>query len=295
MPLRTRRALLFMPGDERHKIEKGAGLDVDSVIMDLEDGVALNNKETARSVTAQALLELDFGQTERLVRLNAFDSGLLLDDFSTIIRSKPDGLVIPKLETGEQVQEINQLVQQAEQEMGLSEGDIEVIGIIESAMGVVNLRDIVMNAGRLTALAFGAEDLVGSMGAIRTPDGWEGFYARSAVVTHAKAFGLQAIDTPFINLKADKALLQADIEQAVYMGYTGKFAIHPKQVSTIQETFTPSASQIDYAKRLIEEHDAHQSDGRGVFVFEGKMVDMPMVRAAESVLHRARAAGIEVG
>lgn len=295
MPLRTRRALLFMPGDDRHKIEKGAGLDVDSVIMDLEDGVAINNKKIARMITSQALLELDFGNTEKLVRLNAFDSGFLEDDFSAIITSRPDGIVIPKLETVEQVQKINYLLENAEQEQGLAQGTIEVIGIIESALGVVNLKEIASAAGHLTALAFGAEDLVGSMGAIRTPDGWEGFYARSAVVTHAKAYGLQAIDTPYINLKSDKTLLQADAEQAVYMGYTGKFAIHPKQVTTIQETFTPSASQIDYAKRLIDEHDAHQSDGKGVFVFEGKMIDMPMVRAAESVLHRARAAGIEVG
>ncbi len=293
-PVHIRRALLFMPGDDRHKIEKGAALDADAVIMDLEDGVAATHKAAARDVTAQALQEVDFGRTERLVRLNAMDTGLTHEDLQAVVAARPDGIVLPKVEFPGQLQDVASWLTRAESRHGFTDREIILIAIIETALGVVNLADIVGATPRLQALAFGAEDLAGSMGAVRTPDGWEGFYARSAVVLHAKAFGLQAIDTPFVNLQADASLLASETEQALYMGYTGKFAIHPKQVDVIQGVFTPTPEQIDRARRLIDAHEGHQQAGEGVFVFEGKMVDLPMIRTASVVLARARAAGIEV-
>jgi citrate lyase beta subunit len=169
-----------------------------------------------------------------------------------------------------------------------------LIALVETALGIVRLPEIAASSPRLQALAFGAEDLAGDMGAMRTADGWESFYARSAVVLHAKAFGLQAIDTPFIDVKADESVLAGDAERAMQMGYTGKLTIHPRQVSIIQQVFTPTAGQIDRARELIDMHDKQQAAGMGVFTFEGKMVDMPMIRAAQSILDRARAAGIRV-
>jgi citrate lyase beta subunit len=290
----TRRSLLFMPGDDRAKIERGAALDVDSVIIDLEDAVSLQQKNAARDVAARALKELDFGETERLVRINALQSGLAHDDFKAIIDARPHGLVVPKVETAEQLQDVAGWLTRAEMRHAWPDGGIGLIAIVETALGIVNLREIAQSCTRLRALAFGAEDLAGSMGAVRTPDGWEVFYARSAVVLHAKAFGLQAIDTPFVHLKVDDSLLVADCEQALYMGYTGKFAVHPKQVPTIQQAFTPSAAQIDHARRLVDAHLHYGESGVGVFEYEGRMVDMPMVRAAQSVIERARAAGIDV-
>ena len=171
------------------------------------------------------------------------------------------------------------------------DGGIALLAIIETALGVVNLREIATSSARLQALIFGAEDLAGDMGAVRTPDAWEVFYARSAVVLHAKAFGLQAIDTPFVHLNDENGLI-AETEQALYMGYTGKLVIHPKQVAPIQHTFTPSAEEIEKAKALIAAHTAHQAAGTGVFQLEGKMIDMPMIRAAEAVIARAHAAGL---
>lgn len=295
MPVTTRRALMFMPGDDRRKIEKGAALQVDSIIMDFEDGVALNNKAAAREVTAAALREIQFGDTERLVRINPVSAdGLYLADLNATLNAHPDGYVLPKAESAEQLMTVSALISEAEQRNGWTPDSIGLIALIETSLGVVNLREIATAVPRLQALAFGAEDLAGDMGAVRTPDGWEGFYARSAVVLHAKAAGLQAIDTPFIDLRADDSQLMAEAEQAMYMGYTGKLAIHPRQVNVIQQVFTPTASQIDHARRLIEAHDEHQANSVGVFVFEGKMVDMPMIRAARHILQRARAAGIKV-
>jgi citrate lyase beta subunit len=278
--MKSRRALLFMPGDDRRKIEKGAALGADAVIMDLEDGVALNRKAQARETIAAALRELDFGHTERLVRINPVESsGLYVDDLEAVTPYEPDGYVLPKVESAQQVHEVSRRLNDT----------FNLLAIIETARGVVNLREIADSG--VSALIFGAEDLAANIGAVRTPDGWEVFYARSAVIIHARAAGIQAIDTIYTHLE-NIAGLTAEAEQAVYMGFDGKLAIHPRQVQVIQTIFTPSADDVDRARRLIESHQAYQAAGTGVFVFEGQMIDRPMIRAAEVVLARARAAGI---
>lgn len=296
MPDLLRRALLFMPGDDRRKIEKGAGLSIDSVIMDLEDGVALNQKAAARDTILDALQTVDFGSSERLVRINPVldEHPLWQDDLAVTGAGKPGGYVIPKVESAEQVQRVDAILTQAENDHGWQANSIRLIAIIESARGVINLNAIASSSPRLSALAFGAEDLAGDIGAIRTPDGWEVFYGRSAVVLHAKAYGLQAIDTPFVDLVADESQLISETEQAHYMGYTGKLAIHPKHIDPIQRVFTPSDAAVIHARDLVAAHDQHQAAGTGVFAYEGRMVDMPMIRAAQTTLARAKAAGIEI-
>lgn len=290
---RVRRALLFMPGDSRRKIEKGAGLGVDSIIMDLEDAIALNNKDAARACAAAALREVDFGRSERLVRTNMVVPGwIYAQDIAHTVDARPDAYVLPKIEEVEQVQHVSKLLAEAELRNQWPLYSIKLLAIIETAKGIVNLREIANSDPRLDALIFGSEDLAGDMGATRTPAGWEVFYARSAVVLHAKAAGIQAIDTVFIDLNAPEETLVAETETALHMGYDGKLAIHPRQVEPIQRVFTPNPQQIEAAQRLIAAHDAHQQAGTGVFEYEGKMIDMPMIRAALAVLARARACGL---
>lgn len=296
MSHRVRRALLFMPGDDRHKIEKGAALDVDSLIMDLEDGVALSRKEAAREGLRDALKTIDFGRSERLIRLNPIieDGGMWKDDIEAVIEGKPDGFVVPKVENAEQLATLSEHLSRVERKYGWLPLRLRLLAIIESARGVINLNEIAASTPRLSALIFGAEDLAGDIGAVRTSDGWEVFYARSAVVLHARAYGLQAIDTPYVELTSEDSNLIAAAEQAHYMGYTGKLVIHPRHVDPVQQVFTPSQQEIDEAKALIEAHRQHQEAGEGAFAYKGRMVDMPMVRSAEWVLSRARAAGIDV-
>ncbi|MCI0408238.1 MAG: aldolase/citrate lyase family protein, partial [Acidobacteria bacterium] len=143
---------------------------------------------------------------------------------------------------------------------------------------------------RLEALLFGAEDLAGDMGATRTREGAEMAWARGAVVVTAAAFALQAIDTVFVDL-GDLESLRREARAACTMGYAGKMAIHPKQIPVIQESFTPSDEEIEKARLLVEIHAGHQASGEGVFALDGKMVDWPMIRAAQRLLSRARAAG----
>lgn len=283
---RVRRALLFMPGDERRKIEKGAALDVDSLIMDLEDGVALNRKPAARETVLAALREVDFGARERLVRVNPVSSPFHRDDLMATIEGQPDGYLLPKVESADMVRDVDAWLAAAERKRGWAVGKIALLALVETALGVVNLREIAQGSPRLGALLFGAEDLAGDIGAVRSVEGTEVFYARSAVVLHAKAYGLQAIDTPFVRLDDEPGLI-AETQQALGMGYTGKLAIHPKQVAPIQAAFTPSAEEVARAQALVDAHEAQQAAGTGVFAYEGKMIDMPMIRAAQAVLARA--------
>jgi citrate lyase beta subunit len=279
--MRPRRCLLFMPGDDLKKIQKGISLGVDVVVMDLEDGVAHNRKTEARVTIAAALRDLDFGRSERMVRLNPIGSGLEHDDLAAVLPHRPDSLMLPKVEQAEQVQWVSQQLE------GTS---IRLLAIIETARGIVNLKEIATASDRLDALIFGAEDLAGDIGATRTTAGWEVFYARSAVVTHAAAFGLQAIDTLCIDFNDEVALI-ADAQLGVHLGFSGKLAIHPKQVNVIQSIFTPSDEQIAAAQRLITAHDEQQAHGTGAFALDGKMIDMPTIRAAQQILAKARAAG----
>lgn len=287
---RLRRALLFMPGDDLKKIRKGTTLGADSIIMDLEDGVALNNKEAARRTIFYALTsgEVDFGTTERLVRINPVHTGWQFDDIRATIDGVPDGYVVPKAESAREIALLSQSLLGHELRVGLPPRSIALLPIIETARGIVNLREIAQADSRLVALIFGAEDLASSLGAIRSEEGQEVFVAKSLLVLHAAAYGLQAIDTPYIKLQ-DEAGLVAVTSEAMRMGYTGKLAIHPAQVAPIIGVFTPTIEEIAYAEALIKAHDAHQVSGTGVFAYEGKMVDMPMIKAAERILARANA------
>jgi citrate lyase beta subunit len=288
--MHSRRAILYVPGDDQHKIRKATGLGVDCICMDMEDGVASNRKEQARQSIVKALGTYNFGQSERLARINAIGSGLESDDLRIVLPARPDGIVVPKVEEGEQVRWVSEKITAAEREMSWPVGSIPLIILVETARGVVNLAKIAGAAPRLEAIIFGAEDLAGDVGMARTRAGSEVIYARSAIVVHAAAFNLQAIDMVFIDFK-DEAGLREEAMQGVQMGFAGKQIIHPDQVAPVQEVFTPSEEAIARALTVMEEYANHQSDGLGAFAMDGKMVDAPAVKAAERVLARARAAG----
>ena len=284
--LRLRKSLLFLPGDSTRKIEKATQLPVDSVIMDLEDAVAVSQKDAARQIVVDALGNHNFGNRERLVRLNAGDTPFFQYDLEAVSVARPDGLVIPKVEGALELIEADEYLTEIERHNNWPLLSIRLLVIVETALGIMNLGEIATATPRLDALMFGAEDLAGDIGATRTRSGWEVLYARSAVVTTAAAYGLQAIDTVFVDL-TDLAALEEDCTFAQQMGYIGKMAIHPNQVDVINSVFMPSDKDIAHAQRLITTFEAHQKAGAGVFELDGKMVDMPMVRAAHRVLARA--------
>ncbi len=287
--MHSRRALLYMPGDDRHKIDKAVTLGVDCICMDMEDGVAANKKAEARATIARALQEVDFGNSEKLARINAVGSGLEKDDILAVLLYRPDGILIPKMEERRQVEWASELIEAAELNHGWPVGSIRILVDVETARGILNLKEIAAHP-RLDALIFGGEDFAASVGATRTREAIELLYAREATVTAAAAYGLQAIDIVTIDFK-DLEALRAESEFGAHLGFSGKQIIHPAQVGPVQEAFTPGTEAIAQALRIVETFEASQAKGAGAYALDGKMIDRPLLKNAQKVLDRARAAG----
>jgi citrate lyase beta subunit len=288
--MHSRRALLYMPGDDRRKIEKSTTLGVDSVCMDMEDGVAGTRKTEARAVIAQAMKELDFGESERCIRINSIGSGLESYDLVAALATNPDTIVVPKIEFADQVKWVSDHIESYELSSGRQLGSVHLLVGVETAKGIMNLRKIAEADRRLEAIIFGAEDFAASIGARRTKEATEVLYARQAVVTACVANDLQAIDMVYIDFR-DLEGLRLEAEQGAGWGFNGKQVIHPNQVPVVQEAFTPSAEEVDYAKRVVETFETSQREGRGAYALDGKMIDMPLLKNARKVLDRAKAAG----
>lgn len=283
---RARRCILYVPGSDTRKMEKAVTLGADCVCFDLEDGVAWNQKENARSLVARMLRELDFGASEKCARINAIGSGMESADLEAIVPARPDAIVIPKVNDAEQLRWVSAEIAKRETKNEMETGTIALIGMIESARGLMNVREIASADARLQALIFGAEDYAADVGATRTREGLEVLYARSAIVAACAAFGLQAIDLLYLDFR-DAEGLRAEAMRGAQLGYAGMQTIHPNQVDIVQEMFTPSADEVANAQRIVDAAREHFSQGQGAFALDNKMVDMPIIKAAERVLARA--------
>jgi citrate lyase subunit beta-like protein len=287
--MHSRRALLYIPGDDWKKITKSLTLGVDCICMDMEDGVAVNRKAEARATIAKALQELDFGKSEKLARINSVDSDWEKDDIAAVLPFRPDGIVIPKIESLDQIQWGSEIIEAAELKYGWPINSIRMLVGVETAKGILNLREVASHP-RLDGIIFGGEDFAASVGAIRSRDATELLYARQAVVVACAAFDIQAIDIVTIDFK-DIESLRAEAEFGARLGYAGKQIIHPAQVEPVQSAFTPGADAIAHARRIVETFEASQKEGKGAFALDGKMIDMPLLKNAQKVLERAKAAG----
>jgi citrate lyase beta subunit len=275
-----------MPGDNWKMITKSITLGVDSICMDMEDGTAINKKAEARATIAKALQELDFGASEKLARINSVGSGWEKDDIEAVLPHHPDGIVIPKVESFEQVEWASKIIEDAELKNGWKVNSIRILIGVETAKGILNLKEIAAHP-RLDAIIFGGEDFAASIGATRTKDAVELLYARQAVIVACAAYDLQPIDIVTIDYK-DLDALKAEAEFGARLGFSGKQIIHPNQVQVVQEAFTPSDEAIAYARRIVETFEASQKEGKGAYSLDGKMIDMPLLKNAQKVLARAK-------
>jgi citrate lyase subunit beta-like protein len=288
--MHSRRALLYMPGDDHRKIEKATTLGVDCICMDMEDGVAVSRKAEARAVIAHAMKELDFGKSERCIRINSIGSGVEKYDLAAALATNPDSIVVPKIEAPEQVVWVSEHIETYELSSNINVGSIRLLIGLENAKGLLNLKEIAEADKRLEAIIFGAEDYAASVGATRTKEATEVLYARSAVVAACAANDLQAIDMVYIDFR-DIEGLRLEAQQGAGLGFSGKQVIHPNQVVPVQEAFTPSEEAIAYAQRVVETFESSQKEGKGAYALDGKMIDMPLLKNAQKVLDRAKAAG----
>jgi citrate lyase beta subunit len=234
--------------------------------------------------------ELIFGESERCIRINSVGSGLESYDLAAALSADPDTIVVPKIESAEQVKWVSDHIETYELSSNHDLGSVRLLVGVETAKGILNLREIAESDRRLEAIIFGAEDYAASVGAKRTKEGTEVLYARQAVVTACAANDLQAIDMVYIDFR-DEAGLRIEAEQGAGFGFSGKQIIHPNQVSAVQETFTPSDEAVEYARRIVDTFESSQREGKGAYALDGKMIDMPLLKNAQKVLDRARAAG----
>lgn len=290
------RSLLFVPGDSERKLEKGFGAGADVVIVDLEDSVAPQNKAAARTVAARFIVER-WGQTTPAiyVRVNDLSTGLTDDDLAALVAARPDGIMLPKSNSGQDVQHLSAKLRVREAENGLPDGSVGILPIItETPAGILAAATYAGASARLAGLTWGAEDLSAAIGARSTRDE-QGRYtdvfrhARLTTILAAGAAEVAAIDTVFPNFR-DMAAFAAECAEAERDGFTGKMAIHPDQVPVINAAFTPSAEAVKQSAAIVAAFEA--AGNPGVVGIDGKMYDRPHLRLAERLLARARAAGI---
>ena len=284
---RFRRSRLYLPGSQP-KLMLNAGIhQPDAIILDLEDSVGAGEKLSARFIVRNALRVLDFFGAERMVRINQGELGR--EDLASIIPQPVDLVLIPKVETTDQVEAVDADIARICQAVGRKE-PVFIMPIIESARGVLNAGEIALASPHNVALTIGLEDYAADLGVERTAGGGESRFARDMVVNAARAAGLQAIGSVFGDV-ADEDGLRAAAEEAKGMGFDGMGAIHPRQIAVIHEAFAPTDTEIENAKAIVRAYDEAEAQGLGVVSLGSKMIDPPVVQRAQRTVDLAVAVG----
>ena len=285
-----RRTMLFLPGNTPNIIINADVLGADSVILDLEDAVSPDQKDAARILVRNALKYMNFGSCEIIVRINPLSSGMWKEDLDEIIPLRPSVIMPTKVSASYDVEHIAAYITEVEKRAAIPEGSTQIMPLIETARGVENAFHIAEADKRVCAVFIGCEDLTADLRCVRTKAGTEVFYARSRVVCAARAAGIEAYDTPFTDIN-DKEGLRKDAEFAKGLGYTGKACISPRQVDIVNEVFSPSDADIEYARLVFKVIAEAKAQGRGAVSLKGKMIDKPIVDRAAFVLEMAKALG----
>ncbi|HJO92303.1 MAG TPA: aldolase/citrate lyase family protein [Victivallales bacterium] len=285
---RFRITRLYIPGNQP-KLMINAGLyKPDGVILDLEDSVAPDEKLSARLIVRNALRTLKLYGAEKMVRINQGNLGLL--DLEEIIPENVNLILIPKVETAEQLKALDNKIDEISRKYNRQE-PLYLMPIIESARGILNALAIAEASDKNVALAIGLEDYTADIGVQRTEKGIESLFARSMVINAAKAAGIQAIDTVYSDVANDIGLLESSIDSK-QLGFDGKGCIHPWQIKIVKKGFAPSENEVEYAKKIIIAFEIADSKGVGVVSLGTKMIDPPVVKRALYTLKQALELGL---
>jgi citrate lyase subunit beta/citryl-CoA lyase len=277
---KIRRSRLYLPGNQP-KLFPNAGLHKpDGIILDLEDSVAPTEKDAAQLVVRNSLRAINFYGAERMVRINQLPHGLA--DLKYIVPHNVHVILIPKCETANDIKQVEEEIIRIKKEKKIK-NDIYFMPIIESALGIINAYEIASASEYNCALAIGLEDYTADIGAERTNEGRESFYARSVLVNAAKAAHIQAIDTVFSDVN-DMEGLRAGVLEAKSLGFEGKGCIHPRQIKVVHDAFAPTEEEIEKAKKIVAAFDEARKKGLGVVSLGSKMIDPPVVKRAEQTL-----------
>lgn len=266
----------------------------DSLMLDLEDAVAINQKDAARFSLYHALQEIDYHGCEKVVRINGLDTDMWKEDIRCSVAGGCDTIRIPKTESPKDVRMVEAAVEEAEKEFGRPNGSVLIMAALESARGVMRALDICDASERMFGIALSGGDYTKDLMTRITGTGIELMGARQNMIIAARAAGVQCFDTVYTNLD-DMEGFKRDVETIHLMGFDGKSIINPRQIKVVHDIFTPTQKDIIFSEKVIKEIDSKKAQGIGVFTVDGKMIDIAFYDGAVRTIRLARAAGVYKG
>lgn len=289
--MKLRRTMLYVPGNNAGMMKDAHIYRSDAVMFDLEDSVSLPEKDTARFLVFNALTTLNYEGIETVVRINGLDTPYGEEDIRAMVRAHPDVIRLPKTETPEDIIQAEKLIAKEEKAARIEVGSIKMMAAIEGPLGVLNAYSIATASSRLVGIAIGAEDYVTAMKTKRSEEGTELLFARSQIVTAARAAGIHALDTVFSDVNDEEGFLK-EVRLIKQLGFDGKSIISPRQIQPVHQVFCPSGKEIENALQVIGAIKEAEQKNSGVISLNGKMVDKPIADRARNVLEMAKASGV---
>lgn len=291
---RLRRTMMFMNAQKPGLIKDAYIYGCDSIMLDLEDAVAENQKDAARFSLYHALTTIDYGKTEIIVRINGLDTPHWQEDIRVCVAGGADGIRIAKCESANDVKTVEAAVEAAEKEFGVEVGRTLLMAALESPKGILNAYEICCASDRMFGVAISGGDFRKCMQTVFQPDGVDMLVARGQMLMAARAAGIQCFDTVFTNLD-DNEGFEAEVRQNKAMGFDGKSLINPKQIRLVHEVFAPTQKEIIQAEKFVRAFNEAAAAGVGVFTVDGKMVDLAFIPGAQRTLKLAKACGMYEG
>ncbi len=282
--------MLYLPGNAPGMLADPQIYGSDSIMFDLEDSVALSEKDSARFLVFNALKTVNYGSIEKVVRINHIHSPFGMQDLEAMVRAGVNIIRLPKTDTAEDVIEAEAAIARIEAEAGMEVGSTGMMAAIEGPIGVLNALAIAKASPRLIGIAIGAEDYVTEMKTRRSPDGEELAFARGMLVNAARAAGIAALDTVFSDINNEEGFCR-EVELIKRMGFDGKSVINPRQIAPVHRIYAPTAKEIEQARKIIQALEEAKAKGSGVISLNGKMIDKPIVDRAVRTLELAEAMG----
>ena len=291
---RLRRTMMFMNAQKPGLIKDAYIYGCDSIMLDLEDAVAENQKDAARFSLYHALTTVDYGETEVIVRINGLDTPHWQEDIRVCVAGGADGIRIAKCESAQDVHTVEKAVEEAEKEFGVEVGRTLLMAALESPKGILNAYEICSASDRLFGVAISGGDFRKSMQTTFQPDGVDMLAARGYMLLAARAAGVQCFDTVFTDLDNEEGF-RAEVLQNKAMGFDGKSLINPKQIPLVHEVFAPTEKEVRQAEAVVRAYVEQSAAGVGVFTVNGKMIDVAFIPGAQRTLKLAKAYGMYKG
>lgn len=291
---RLRRSMMFLNAQKPGLIKDPYIYGADSIMLDLEDAVAENQKDAARYSLYHALQEIDYRETERVVRINGLDTPHWQEDIRVCVAGGADTIRIAKTECAQDVKTVEEHVLAAEREFGRPEGSTLLMAALESCKGVLNALEVCQASERLIGIALSGGDYTKDLQTVITGTGVELMGARQHMIMAARAAGVQCFDTVFTNLD-DMEGFEKETRMIKMMGFDGKSLVNPRQIAIVHEIFTPTQKEIIFAEKVVREIDEKKAQGIGVFTVDGKMIDIAFYDGAKRTIDLAKASGVYEG